>query len=83
MDRPATEELRLDVVQMTIVDSDKEGVLVGEVLVERADRDAGSCRHLIGGGGVPPLPQNVRSLIENPLDGTSRAGLDRATSSPG
>ena len=64
---------RLDVAPS---ESDEKRVFVGEVLIERSDRDIGPIGDVIGRRiGVAVLMENVSSCVEDSLDRASRALL--------
>jgi hypothetical protein len=69
------------VVRVLLAEGVPQGVLVREVLVERADGDAGVLGDAVGGaGGVAVLGENVSSGGEDPLAGELGAHLPgRAT----
>ena len=57
---------------------DEQGVLVGEVLVEGPDGDAGLVGDVVGGGpGISLLVENASSGIEDAFDRAARPLLER------
>jgi hypothetical protein len=63
-------------VDVPIVEGDQEGVLVREVLVERADGNTGPLGYVVGGPGVTLLAEDMSSRVEDALDGAHRSSLD-------
>ena len=79
MSRPAGRDGRVhDLPDMPLHHGGHERALVGKVLVERADRDAGAIRHLLGGDGFESIgQQNLNSRLEYGIDGDAGSPLLR------
>ncbi len=71
-------QTRFGLVQVPFGQADEEGVLVGEVLIERADRDASSLGDVIGGRVVVAEGfEKTSSLVEDACDELTRSLLTR------
>jgi ubiquinone/menaquinone biosynthesis C-methylase UbiE len=81
VDGAAAQQAVADDVEVAVLKGDEEGVLVGEVLVERADGETSPLGHVVGGARVAPLAEDVSSGVEDALDGSLGAVLNWASAS--
>jgi protein-S-isoprenylcysteine O-methyltransferase Ste14 len=79
--RGAVAQGRLHLVEVLVDQGDEDRVLVREVLVERADRDAGALGDAVGGAGaVPVAGENLSCSAQDRGDRLPRSPLPRRLS---